>query len=138
MDDLRTKYRRARQAKNQANLRAREERRNAEASLQAEGYWRRRAAEANAQTTATEREARSLREAVKAKDRAIQHQLERIRSLEIQLDVLRVDLRVCGEKLASAESREKLIEYWHAKALSEARRPWWQRFAWWPKSDGGR
>jgi len=152
MDDMRTKYNRARWAKNQANCRAREERRNASASLAAEGYWRRRASEANAQTAAAEREARAAREAVALKDRAIHRQLQRITELERQLDIARAMLATYERRDTASHDATPMTQG-HAcecaRQASEATeravariephaRPWWHRLVWWPKSDRSR
>lgn len=156
MDDLRTKYRRARQAKNQANLRAREERRNAEASLQAEGYWRRRAAEANAQTTTAEREARAAREALRARDRNIERQSLLLAELQRDLSLVRGQLEDALAREARRDTKPHdvppMLALQPGVGVTIAReaaeramariephaRPWWRRVFEWPKSDGGR
>lgn len=156
MDDLRTKYRRARQAKNQANLRAREERRNAEASLQAEGYWRRRAAEANAQTTAAEREARAAREALRARERSIERQSLLLAELQREVTITRGQLEDALAREARRDTKQHdvppMLALQPGGGVTIAReateramariephaRPWWQRLVWWPKNDGGR
>lgn len=152
MDDLRTKYERARRAKNQANYRAREERRNAEACRLATDYMRRRASEANAQTTAAEREARAAREAVALKDRAIHRQLQRITELERQLDIARAMLATYERRDTASHDATPMTQGHACECAQQAReateraiakiephaRPWWRRVFEWPKSDGGR
>ena len=152
MDDLRTKYNPARRAKNQANCRAREERRNAEASRKATDYMRRLASEANAQTVAAEREARAAREAVVLKERAIHSQLMRINDLERQLDVARATLATYERRDTASHDTQPMTQRHACECARRAReateramaliephaRPWWRRVFEWPKSDGGR
>jgi len=152
MDDYRTMYHRARKAKNKANQRTREERRHAAASLAAEGYWRRRASEANAQTAAAEREARADREAVALKDRAIHRQLQRITELERQLDIARAMLATYERRDTASHDATPMTQGPACECSRQAReateravariephaRPWWSRLLWWPKSDGCR
>ena len=152
MDDYRTKYNRARKAKNKANQRTREERRRVEASQQATDYWSRRAAESNCQTAEAEREARAAREAVALKDRAIHRQLQRINELERQLDIARSMLATYERRDTASHDATPMTQHHACECARQAReateravariephaRPWWRRVFEWPKSDGGR
>lgn len=154
--DMRTKYRRARQAKNQANLRARKERELAARSWQNSQTWMKTAADAKAQALTAEREARAAREALRARERNIERQNLLLAELQRELTITRGQLEDALAREAQRDIQPHDVPPMtnhdfcecarlarEATELAMARiephtRPWWQRLVWWPKSDGGR
>ena len=156
MDDLRKKYQRARQAKNQANCRARKDREWAERSWQNSQTWMKTAADAKAQALTAEREARAARVALRARERNIERQNLLLAELQRELTITRGQLEDALERGARRDiqphDEPPMAQHHACECASLAReatelamariephaRPWWQRLVWWPKSDRSR